>query len=325
MVDGLPVGVVGLVFEDDAVTTARDIAWRWVVIAACAALLLALLVGLWVTRRLAVPLMAVAGTARDFAAGNRGARTGVTGPGEIGEVARSLDQMADTVVQSEESRRRLASNVAHEIRTPLAALQAGLEEARDGLVEPDAALLAGLHDQSLRLGRIVDDLAALSAAEASALSLRWADVDLAALARSEIAAQEPRLRAAGLVVNSDTSEPVLVRGDADRLRQVLANLLSNAARYCRAGDEVYVAVVPRGDLARLTVRDTGPGIPAGEIPHVFDRFWRGSGGDRSQGSGLGLAVVRELVTAHHGIVRVDSDGQTGTSFEIDLPRASAPD
>ena len=237
MVDGLPVGVVGLVFEGDAVTTARDIAWRWVVIAACAALLLALLVGLWVTRRLAVPLMAVAGTARQFAAGDRGARTGVTGPGEIGEVARSLDEMADTVVQSEESRRRLASNVAHEIRTPLAALQAGLEEVRDGLVEPDAALLAGLHDQSLRLGRIVDDLAALSAAEASALSLRWADVDLAALARSEIAAQEPRLRAAGLVVHSDTSEPVLVRGDADRLRQVLANLLSNAARYCRAGDD----------------------------------------------------------------------------------------
>ena len=325
MVDGLPVGVVGLVFEGDSVTTARDIAWRWVVIAACAALLLALLVGLWVTRRLAVPLMAVAGTARQFAAGDRGARTGVTGPGEIGEVARSLDEMADTVVQSEESRRRLASNVAHEIRTPLAALQAGLEEVRDGLVEPDAALLAGLHDQSLRLGRIVDDLAALSAAEASALSLRWADVDLAALARSEIAAQEPRLRAAGLVVNSDTREPVLVRGDADRLRQVLANLLSNAARYCRAGDEVYVAVAPRGDLARLTVRDTGPGIPADEIPHVFDRFWRGSGGDRSEGSGLGLAVVRELVNAHRGMVRVDSDGQTGTSFEIDLPRASAPD
>lgn len=320
LVSGLPVGVVGLVFEADEATTARDIAWRWVAVAACAALLLALAMGLWVTRRLAAPLMAVAGAARAFTAGDKGARTGVTGPGEVGDVARSVDEMADTVVRSEESRRRLASNVAHELRTPLAALQAGLEEVRDGLVEPDAELLAGLHDQSLRLGRIVDDLAALSAAEASALSLRWADVDLAALARSETAAQEPRLRAAGLTVTVTAGAPVMVRGDADRLRQVLANLLSNTARYCRAGDEVFVTVAADAELARLCVRDTGPGIPADECPHVFERFWRGTAGDRAQGSGLGLSVVRELVSAHRGLVRVDSDGRSGTSFEVVLPR-----
>lgn len=319
VVDGIPVGVVGLVFGTDPATTARDVAWRWIAVAAAGALLLALLAGLLVTRRIARPLMAVAGTAHAFAAGDREARTGVTGPGEIGTVARSVDEMADTVTQSESSQRRLASNVAHELRTPLAALQVGLEELRDGLVEPDAELLTGLHDQALRLGRIVDDLTALSSAETTAFSLHRAEVDLAELAVSETAAQEPRLRAAGLTVTVEADTPVLVEGDADRLRQVLANLLSNAARYCRPGDAVSVSVVEHDEVARLVVRDTGPGIGVDELPHVFDRFWRGRASGSAQGLGLGLAVVRELVTAHHGSVRAESDGVSGTSLVVELP------
>jgi two-component system sensor histidine kinase BaeS len=289
--------------------------------AAGGAFLLAVLVGVVVTRRIAVPLLRVADAAETFADGDRDVRTGVSGPGEIGVVARSVDTMAEAVVRSEDSQRRLASDVAHELRTPLTALQLGLEEVRDGLVEPDAELLTGLHDQSLRLGRIVDDLGALSEAEATGFALRPTDVDLAALAGSETAAQEPRLRAAGLTVTVVAGGPVLVLGDADRLRQVLTNLLSNAARYCRPGDEVAVTVVERDGLARLSVRDTGPGIPADELPHVFERFWRGGSGARTQGSGLGLAVVRELVNAHRGQVHVESDGATGTTFRVDLPLA----
>jgi two-component system, OmpR family, sensor histidine kinase BaeS len=324
VVDGVPVGVVGLVFGTDPAATARDVAWRWIAVAAAAALVLALVAGLVVTRRIARPLLAVAGTAQAFAAGDREARTGITGPGEIGTVARSVDDMADTVARSESSQRRLASNVAHELRTPLAALQVGLEELRDGLVEPDPELLTGLHDQALRLGRIVDDLTALSSAEATAFSLRWADVDLAALAASETAAQEPRLRAAGLTVTTETAERVWVEGDADRLRQVLANLLSNAARYCRPGDAVRVSVVARDRVAQLAVRDTGPGIAPADLPHVFDRFWRGTAGGGAQGLGLGLAVVRELVAAHHGTVRVESDGTSGTSVVVELPLRPGP-
>lgn len=323
VVDGLAVGVVGLVFETDAATTARDVAWRWIGVAAAGALLLALLVGLLVTRRIAQPLMAVADTALAFSAGDREARTGVSGPGEIGAVARSVDEMADTVARSESSQRRLASNVAHELRTPLAALQVGLEELRDGLVEPDPELLTGLHDQSLRLGRIVDDLAALSSAEATAFSLRWAELDLAELVASETTAQEPRLRAAGLAVAVELSGPVRVQGDADRLRQVLANLLSNAARYCRPDDSVRVSVFRDDRTARLVVQDTGPGIPADELPHVFDRFWRGTTSGAAQGLGLGLAVVRELVAAHHGTVRVESDGVAGTTVVVELPLLAA--
>jgi two-component system sensor histidine kinase BaeS len=227
--------------------------------------------------------------------------------------------MADSRSHLEELRRNLVNDVAHELRTPLAALQAGLEEVRDGLVEPDPATLAGLHDQSLRLGRIVADLAALSAAEGAAPPLRRRAVDLARLVRDATAAQEPRLRAADLTVRTDVSGPVTVDGDPDRLRQVLDNLLSNAARYCRPGDQVTVSVRADGGSAVLEVSDTGPGIPPTDLPHVFDRLWRGQDADRVGGSGIGLAVVRELVTAHGGTVVAESDGRTGTTLRVVLP------
>ncbi len=321
IVDGTSVGLVGLVFPAAEQPIASAVAWRWIGLAALGSLLLALLVGLLVTRRIAHPLLAIAGTAQSFAAGDRDTRTGVTGPGEIGAVARSVDEMADAVVRSEGSQRRLAASVAHELRTPLAALQLGLEEVRDGLVVPDAQLLTSLHDQSLRLGRIVDDLAALSSADATAFSLRWSPVDLSAVAASEVLAQEPRLRAAGLTVTTSVDETVWVDGDADRLRQVVANLLSNAARYCRPGDRVDVTVRQSDGLVRLVVRDTGPGIPRGDLPHVLDRFWRGSRSTGTEGLGLGLAVVRELVVAHHGSVRLESDGSSGTTAVVELPQA----
>lgn len=318
VVGGTAVGALGLVFTDP-VATARDIAWHWILAAAGVSLALAVTVGLLVTRRIARPLLAVAGAARAFSAGDRSARTGVSGPGEIGTVARSVDDMAEAVVRSEGSQRRMAANVAHELRTPLAALQLGLEEVRDGLVEPDTELVTGLYDQSLRLGRIVDDLAALSSAEATSFRSHRTEVDLAALATSEAAAQEPLLRAAGLVLSVDAPAQVPVSGDADRLRQVVANLLSNCARYCREGDAVLLVVERADGVARLVVRDNGPGISRTDLSHVFDRFWRGTSGRDAPGLGLGLAVVRELVTAHDGTVRVDSDGSSGTEVTVDLP------
>ena len=319
MVEGTQVGTVRLVFGSPASSAARTIAWWWIAVAALGALGLALLAARLVTRRVSRPLAAVATTARRFAAGDRAARTGVDGSGEIGDVARALDEMADEVVASEQARRRAAADVAHELRTPLAALQAGLEEVRDGLVAPDRTVLAGLHDQSLRLGRIVADLAALSAAEGGALRLHPADVDLAELAREEVAAQEPRLRASDLTVRTDAPAAVPVTGDPDRLRQVVDNLLSNAARYCRPGDTVEVAVHQVDGRAVLTVSDTGPGIAPQDLPHVFDRLWRGHEADRVGGSGIGLAVVRELVTAHGGTVTAESDGRTGTTVRVELP------
>jgi two-component system sensor histidine kinase BaeS len=245
----------------------------------------------------------------------------VHGPGELGELALAFDSMADTVARSERDRRNLTADVAHELRTPLAALQAGLEELRDGLVEPTPEGLAGLHDQSLRLGRVVSDLAELSAVEASDVPARRAEVDLTQVARDELAVRESHLRASGLAVGSrlDDCPPVLVRGDSDRLHQAVGNLLANAARYCRAGDEVTLVVRSEADQAVLDVIDSGPGIPADELPHIFDRLWRGSAARQVAGSGIGLAVAREIVVAHGGTIEAVSPEGAGTTVTIRLP------
>jgi two-component system sensor histidine kinase BaeS len=321
VVSGQRVGTVRLAFST-AASGGRAVAWSWVVGAAIVALAAALVVSGYVTRRLARPLVALAGAARRFAAGERTARAAVHAPGELGEVARAFNGMADEVVRAEAVRRSLAADVAHELRTPLAALQAGLEELRDGLRAPDAERLGALHDQTLRLGRVVQDLADLSAAESAVLSLRPVDANLAEVARAALAAQRPQLAAAGLHVHADLASAVPVHVDPDRLHQAVANLLANAARYCRPGDRVDVRAYPEGGSAVLDVADTGPGIPAEDLPLVFDRLWRGRDASAVAGSGIGLAVVRELVTAHGGSIAAQSPSGGGTTVTIRLPLAA---
>jgi two-component system sensor histidine kinase BaeS len=225
---------------------------------------------------------------------------------------------------SESARRLLAADIAYELRTPLAALQAGLEELRDGLEPPSPLRLASLHDQTLRLGRVVDDLGELSAAESSALSLRKKEVDLAELARSVLAAREPQLRAVGLDVRADLAGPVAVCADPDRIHQVIGNLLANAARYCRPGDAVTVRAGTAGPDAVIEVTETGPGIDDADLPHVFDRLWRGRTATGVAGRGIGLAVVREIVTAHRGTVTAAPEPGGGAVFTIRLPRQDHP-
>lgn len=323
-VDGQQVGTVRLLFVGTAAgTRARDVAWSWIGVAALVALLVAVLASWLVSRRLVRPIHAMTSAAHAFAAGDRQARAGVRGPTELGELGAAFDGMADAVAHSEQERRNLTADVAHELRTPLAALQAGLEELRDGLVEPTPEGLAGLHDQSLRLGRVVSDLAELSAVESAGLSLRRSAVDLTQIGRDELAVREPQLRAAGLAVVQRLEDAVTVHGDADRLHQAVGNLLANAARYCRPGDDVSVCTSVEGDQAVLTVSDSGPGIPADELPHVFDRLWRGRGSDQVAGSGIGLAVAREIVAAHGGTITAESPAGEGTTITIRLPHPLA--
>jgi two-component system sensor histidine kinase BaeS len=317
---GQTIGSVRLAFTTTA-GTGRPVAWSWVLGATAAALLAALAAAGYVTGRLTRPLLALTVAARRFAAGEPGARAATGGPGELGELAAAFDTMADDVVRADQVRRSLAADVAHELRTPLAALQAGLEELRDGLREPDAERLAALHDQTLRLGRVVQDLAALSAAESAALSLHRSDTDLAEIARTALRAYQAPLGAAGLHTGTDLADPLPVHVDPDRLHQALTNLLANAARYCRPGDRVTVRGHRRGDLAVLEIADTGPGIPADELPHIFQRLWRGAQARTVAGSGIGLAVVRELVTAHGGTVSAASPADGGTTITIQLPLA----
>jgi two-component system sensor histidine kinase BaeS len=322
-VAGSVVGTVTLVFPTGGQPTGRPIAWTWVGVAGGTALALAVIAAWLITRTLTRPLARLTDTARAFAAGDRDARTGLHSPGELGDLAAAFDEAAAQVQASEQARRQMSADIAHELRTPLAALQAGLEELRDGLVPADATALARLHDQSLRVGRVVGDLAELSAADAARLTLRPELVDLAVLARRAAEDHEPRLRAAGLTLVRRLDRVAWVRGDPIRLDQVISNLLQNCARHCRPGDVVTLTVEALSDRrqAKLAVDDTGPGIPAADLQHVFTRFWRSGAG---AGSGLGMPIVKSIVVAHHGTVSIDSDERSGTRVTVLLPASRPP-
>lgn len=320
IVGGEVVGSVRLGFGPNTRTEATGISVRWIVTAAVVSTLLAVMAAIVVTDKFTRPLVTVTQAARRFAAGDRTARSEIRPPGELGDLAQAFDETADEVVRSDQSRRNLSADVAHELRTPLAALTAGLEELRDGLMPADPTVLTGLHDQASRMGRVVDDLALLSAAEVAGPTLHRTEVNLKALVTTELLVREPQLHAAGLSVTTDLSS-VVVAADDDRLHQVLGNLLVNAARYCRPGDAVSIRCGQDDGLALLEVSDTGPGIPAADLPHVFDRFWRGDS-SRTVGSGLGLPIVRALVLAHGGSIAVRSDGSSGSAFSVRIPLGS---
>lgn len=324
VVDGTQVGSVRVAVSTMAASRVLDIAWSWILIAALVALAVAFIMSWVVTRSLVGPLQRMTEAARSFTAGDRQTRVTGSAPGELGVLAVAFNGMADEVVRSDRDRRNLTADVAHELRTPLAALQAGLEELRDGLVPPDPERLAALHDQSLRLGRVVADLAELSAVETAGPVLRETLVDLSTVASEEVALHESQLRAAGLSVSTDLPGPVLVRADVDRLHQAIGNVLANAARYCRPGDSVTLSLSHSDNDAVLEIVDSGPGIPAKDLPFVFDRLWRGEAARHIPGSGIGLAVVREIVWSHAGTVKVDAAPGGGTRVTIRLPVVAEP-
>jgi len=324
--NGVTVGSVRLGFgSSQRPSTIQTIAWTWILIAAAVAIVVALLVAWFVSRSIARPLMRLSDSARAFAAGDRSARAAVddaAAPGELGDIARAFDETADAVVRSEQARRQMSADVAHELRTPLAALQAGLEELRDGLVPADHERLASLHQQSVRLGRVVGDLADLSSAETAALTLHRHPVNLADVVGEAVDSARPTLGSEGVTVSTHLDADVIVDADPDRLHQAVGNLLGNAAHYCHEGDHVDVSVMTADGSAVIVVADDGPGIEPEALPLVFDRMWRGQSGQGKDGTGIGLAIVRELVTAHGGTVEVTSDGHSGTVFTVRLPLAT---
>ena len=243
--------------------------------AAGLAALLALLTGLAVARRITRPVTRLIAATRAMAAGDHAARVGeIRAAGELRELAAAFDQMAGTVDRQEQIRRNLVADVAHELRTPIAILQAGHEALLDGVAEPTPAELGSLRDEVLRLARMVGDLQTLAAADAAALNLARRRCDLAGLAAAAADSLARRFEAAGLALGRQLSA-VTVNADPHWLHQVITNLLTNALKFTPAGGRVTISTGPSGAEARLRVTDTGPGIPAGDLPRIFDRFWRG--------------------------------------------------
>lgn len=278
-------------------------------------------VGLYLARRATAPITELTAAADDLAAGLRERRASVSSRDEIGRLAASFNTMAEKVEAQDELRRVFAADVAHELRTPLAVIRSQLEAIQDGVHEPTAEAIGSLHDETLRLGRLIADLETLAGADAAIFTLERQRLSLDALVSETAAAFADRFANASICLGVDVDEASL-EGDAVRLRQILANLLTNALKFAPAGTAVNVALRQNHNQIELTVADTGPGIPPDELPRIFERFYRGASA-RAGGSGIGLAVVSELVTAHGGSITVDSTPGKGTIFHLVFPADAA--
>src|SRR6266540_6013390 len=283
--------------------------------------IVALLLGIFLARRATRPAWDLAPAAKAFARGDRSRRAGYDGADEFGDMARSFNAMADTVEEEDRLRKAFAGDVAHEIRTPLAILQSQVEALQDGVTEVSPESLESLHEETLRLRRLFGDLETLASADAAGFSLSVSPVELDSVIAQTVREFAGPFEAEGVTLASDLHH-VIVDGDPIRLRQVGANLLSNALKFTPEGGKVRVELREDEGRAVLTVADTGRGIPPDELPRVFDRFFRGRD-VRAGGSGIGLTVVRELVSAHGGEVEASSEPGSGSRFIVRIPVATS--
>ena len=290
--------------------------------AAGLAALLALLTGLAMARRITRPVTRLIAATRAMAAGDRAARVGeIHAAGELRELAAAFDQMAGTLDRQEQIRRNLVADVAHELRTPIAILQAGHEALLDGVAEPTPAELGSLRDEVLRLARMVGDLQTLAAADAAALNLARRPCDLADLAAARGRQPGPQVRGGRHHAGPASWPRARFSADPHWLHQVITNLLTNALKFTPAGGHVTISTGPSGAEAVLQVTDTGAGIAADDLPLIFDRFWRGQQATQISGSGIGLAVAAEVAQAHGGRLTASSELGRGTQMTLTLPGA----
>jgi two-component system sensor histidine kinase BaeS len=294
---------------------------RAVAAAAGLAVLLSLLSGIVMARRLTRPVEKIISVTRAMGSGKRSARVGeVHGPSEVRELATALDQMADMLARNEQVRRDLVADVAHELRTPVAVLLAGHEALVDGFAEPTPDQLSSLRDEVLRLARMVDDLQMLAAADAAVLQLERRPSDLAEIAGTAADSLAGRFSATGITLERNL-ESAKVLADPRWMHQVVTNLLTNALKFSRPGGRVSIDTSVAGNDAILHVTDSGIGIPAAELPRIFDRFWRGRRASEISGSGIGLAIAAEIARAHGGNLSAVSDLGIGTRMTLRVARA----
>jgi two-component system sensor histidine kinase BaeS len=295
-------------------------------VALLAALGAAVAASAYLARRVASPIAQLAAAAADVAEGRYATRVVTPGLGtEFDTLAGAFNAMAARLDAAEATRRRLLADLGHEMRTPLATIEAYLEAAEDGVAVDDEDAVTVLRAQTGRLRRLAEDIAAVSRAEEHQLDLRPAPVTPGDLVATAVAAARPRYAAKGVVLDEWVSgDAPTVVADPQRIGQVLGNLLDNALRHTPPGGQVQVTAIRDGPDAQISVADTGEGIPADHLPHVFERFYRGDAARNPAhaGSGIGLTIVRTVVTGHGGRVTAHSAGAgAGATFTVTLPGA----
>ena len=276
------------------------------------------------SRRISAPIHALTLTAKRLGQGDLSQRVQLRGKGEVQELAQAFNSMASDLERAEQLRRNLVADVAHELRTPLSNIQGYLEAVGDGVIAADAATIRSLYEEATLLSRLVDDLQDLAIAEAGELKLVFQAEDIAELINRTVAAVQSQVSAKGLLVSIDLSDKLPpVNIDYHRISQVLRNLLENAVAHTAKGEAITVTARQQGSWVEVGVVDTGEGIPAEDLPNIFERFYRV---DRSRtratgGSGLGLTIAKRLVEAHGGKIEVQSELGKGSSFSFTVPIA----
>jgi signal transduction histidine kinase len=293
-------------------------------IAAAFAVLLALVMA----QRFARPLQAVAAAANNMAAGDLASRvklpaSAARGTDEIGALSRTFNHMAESLERQEQTRKAMIADIAHELRTPLAVMQAKLEALEDGVLELSVDEIKRLQHQTGVLSRLVDDLRVLSLAEAGQLALVRHRVQLASLAQTVTTSFNERAHAKSVRLEFVSGGEAILNADSDRMTQVLSNLLDNALQHTPPDGQVTVKLESDAKNARLSVCDTGSGLPPDALDRVFDRFYRtdASRNRSSGGSGLGLAIARALVELHGGRLHAENRVEGGAQFVVSLPLA----
>ena len=325
--DGQVVGTVQIwVYGSDLLLSKADQEFRMqsyqgMCLAAVLSVALASLIGILFARCLVRPINRITKTAQEIKEGNLSARVNLDGKDEIAELAKTFDAMAESVESNQELERRLTTDVAHELRTPLMAIQSTVEAIMDGVFEADEERLNTIDAEVQRLSRLVDAILKLSRLESRSTPMNEEVVDVGDLIRPLVMSHEAFVNDAGLTLEYDAEPDVIVYGDRDMLRQATANLISNAVRYTPAPGKITVSV-KRGDvMAAIAVRDTGIGLSPEERRMVFKRFWRAEESRQRQsgGLGVGLAVVKEIVDRHGGWVQVEGKKGEGACFTIHVP------
>lgn len=297
-----------------------------IIFSALGATVLALLLGIVLARTLTRPLRELTAATQVVAQGAFGQQVIVRSRDELGTLAHSFNLMSTNLAQTSAARRQMTADIAHDLRTPLSVILGYTEALRDNKLPPEQDIFDTLHTEAQQLQRLIDDLRTLSLADAGELSLTVEPTTPAALLERAISAYRAQAQVAGvaLVCECPVHLP-LVAVDGERMAQVLNNLLSNALRFTPDGGTITLAAAVRGSAVELSVRDTGSGIAPTDLPHVFERFYRGDAA-RQQGngsSGLGLAIAKGIVEGHSGTITVGSTLGSGTTFTITLPIAAS--
>ena len=323
-VDGEVVGTV-IQMRGAPVVTAAGTAFLerinlLLIIAAAGATIVALLLGIFLARTLTRPLRELTAATHAVADGELGRNVTVHSHDELGELATAFNQMSTDLAQAQARRRQMTADIAHDLRTPVSIIQGHAEALRDGVLPATEETFILIHDEALRLNRMVEDLRVLSRAEAGELSLSRRSVSVQPWLQKLVEAHRPRAMQRGIALELEVQSTETVAMDADRMVQVLNNLIDNALRHTPHGGTVTVGARRHGAMMHLFVQDTGPGVAPGELPHLFERFYRGDKSRRRHegGSGLGLAIAQSIVELHGGKIWAESTRGKGSTFTVAL-------